>query len=593
MMPIPIFAKKLLSAFLILYAPLAFAQSDMQSLPFDTVRLDNLEQFGSPGNQTWHIAGNVSADRKQTGNLAETKGRGILVYKPLKQNRPLTSKAKFGNADIELDFLLSKGASFQILLHDRYGIKITNDWMTEVNPGAKAPGLWQHLTIHFQAPVLDKNGRETQLAGFKKILLNGQKFVNETEKQHINTPKQSLNQSLTFIGNELPFAIRNIRYKTYDEDLIRISDTKFKVYQGLHKNPDTLASLQHKRTGTTDTLSHLVGDRKSQLAMEGIMDIPRDGDYLFKMIAGGGAWFYLDGKRIIDNKGTRDFERAFYAKYPLKKGKYPFKIIYSNSDECLVLHYEGPQIPWQSLTTPASMRVSERFEPLEYEVRNKPAIQRGFMMYRNEINPYTASVGIPASTSAKEKSGNNYAYDMKRYNVLAAWHGRFIDVSNMWTERGEKQLEIPLGAKLELAQKPLLASLISSEAPWPDSAQTAEGVFTNRGYKLTNNGLPIYFYTLNGTTVEDLIHIGNDNAGLTREIKTASKPGTTAYILLAEGSVIEQTNGGGYAVDDKSYYIENLETGGVKPILRRDDGRQQVILPVQKDTLTIKYDIIW
>ncbi|MCE7072256.1 PA14 domain-containing protein [Dyadobacter sp. CY327] len=593
MMPIPIFAKKLLSAVLILYAPLAFAQSDTQSLPFDTLRLDNLEQFGSPDNNSWHIAGNVSADRKQTGNLDETKGKGILVYKPLKQNHPLTSKAQFGNSDIELDFLLSKGASFQILLHDRYGIKITDDWMKEVNPGAKAPGLWQHLAIQFQAPVLDKDGKEKQPAGFKKILLNGQEFVNRAEKRSINTPGKNSNYSLTFIGNDLPFAIRNIRYKTYNGDLIRISDTKFKVYQGLHKNPDTLASLQPKRTGTTDTLSHLVGDRKSQLAMEGIMDIPRDGDYLFKMIAGGGAWFYLDGKRIIDNKGTRDFERAFYAKHPLKKGKYPFKIIYSNSDECLVLHYEGPQIPWQSLTTPASMRVSERFEPLEYKVKNKPAMQRGFMMHRNEINPYTASVGIPASTSAKEKNGNNYAYDMKRYNLLSAWHGRFIDVSNMWTERGEKQLEIPLGAKLELAQKPLLANLSSPKAPWPDSAQTAEGVFTNRGYKLTNSGLPIYFYTLNGTTVEDLISADNDNAGLTREIKTASKPGTTAYLLLAEGRVIEQTNGGGYAVDDKSYYIENLQTGGVKPILRRDNGRQQLILPVQKDTLTIKYNIIW
>ncbi|MCF2501855.1 PA14 domain-containing protein [Dyadobacter sp. CY107] len=586
-------SKKLVAAALIFCAPIALAQPGLESLPFDTLSLENLDQFSNANSKNWHITGNVSADRKQIGNLTEIKGKGILVYQPTQESQQLASKLKFGDADIELDFLLSKGASFYVRLYDRYAIKITDDWMKQVNPGAKAPGLWQHLTIHFKAPVLDKNGKETQSARFEKILLNGQKFVNNADQEAVRAPQKTANKSLAFIGKDLPFAIRNIRYKIYQADLIHISTTNFRVYQGLHKNPDTLATLQPKRTGATDTLSHWVGDRKSQLVMDGTMEIPRDGDYLFKMIAGGGAWFFIDEKRVIDNRGTRDFERAFYAKHTLRKGKYPFKVVYSNSDECLVLHYEGPQIPWQSLTTPASVRVSERFEPLEYEVKNKPAMQRGFMMHRNKINPYTASVGIPSLTSGREKSGNNYAYDMKRYNVLAAWHGRFIDVSNMWTERGEKQLEIPLGAKLEFSQKPLLASLPSPEAPWPDSAQTADGVFSARGYKLIGNGLPVYFYTLNETRIEDHLHPAPDNEGLTREIKTASKPGKVAYLLLAEGRVIEQTTQGGYAVDDKNYYIENLQTGSVKPILRRDNGRQQLILPIQNETLTVKYDMIW
>lgn len=592
-MPTRLFAKKLLAAALILYAPLILAQQVTQSLPFDTLRLDNLDQFVASKSKSWHIAGNVTSDRKQTGNLTELKGQGILVYQPEKGSQQIASKMAFGNADIEFDFLLSKGASFYVSLHGRHVIKIADDWMKKANPGARAPGLWQHLAIRFRTAVPDKNGKETQAAHFEEILLNGQKFTNNTDYEHDNKSAKIENRSLAFAGNDYPFAVRNIQYKTYQDDFIRISDTRFKVYQGLHKNPDTLASLQPKRTGVTDTLSHLVGDRKSQLVMDGVMDIPRDGAYLFKMIAGGGAWFYLDGKHMIDNRGTRDFERAFYARHNVKKGKYPFKIVYSNSDACLVLHYEGPQIPWQSLTTPASVRVSEHFEPLEYKAGNKPAMQRGFMMHQNQVNPYVASVAIPPLTSSNEMSGNNYAYDMKRYNLLAAWHGRFIDVSNMWTERGEKQLEIPLGAKLEFSQKPLMAALASPEASWPDSAQTAEGVFENRGYKLIDSGLPAYFYALNGINIEDLIKSAKNNEGLVREIKIFSKPGKNAYILLAEGSIIEPTTNGGYAVDDKRYYIENLQIDGSRPILRRSDGRHQLILPVQKDSLTIKYDIIW
>ncbi len=56
------------------------------------------------------------------------------------------------------------------------------------------------------------------------------------------------------------------------------------------------------------------------------------------------------------------------------------------------------------------------------------------------------AIGIPG--------GINYAYDMNTYSLLSAWRGRFIDVSNMWTSRGESQRELPLGTVLELSGTP-------------------------------------------------------------------------------------------------------------------------------------------
>ncbi|HEV7380709.1 MAG TPA: hypothetical protein VGN64_13005, partial [Dyadobacter sp.] len=285
--------------------------------------------------------------------------------------------------------------------------------------------------------------------------------------------------------------------------------------------------------------------------------------------------------------GSRDFERAFYQKTNLKKGKYPFKIVYMNSDECLVLHYQGPHIPWQSLTTPASVRLSEQFEPLEYEVKNRPALQRGFMIHAGKVNPYTAAVGFGT---------NNYAYDMHTYNILAGWHGKFIDVANMWRERGEKQLEIPLGAKLEFSGKPLLAQLNEINSTWPDSAQTQDGVFNSRGYNLDVDQNPVFSYALQNVKVEDRITQIKTHEGLSREIKIQNESKRKQfYILLAEGKYIEKLSDGSYAVDDKSYFIEKLTVSGASVSIRKGKDVQQLIVPVSASTpiQTIKYNLIW
>jgi hypothetical protein len=569
----------------------SFGQSLTPTLPSQSIPLNDLSFFQNTKKRNWKIAETVLSNRKIPGNLKSKEGKGILIFEPAKRNdQPLITKEEFGDLDLEFDFMLAKGSSFTVKFQNSYEVTISDLWLESGNETLKAPGLWQHLTVLFKAPTFDSNGKKITNARFDEILLNGQKLKKSTDAVAFNifpAKDERATGPFTFVGKQGPWAVRNIRYKTYQKDKIQLSDISFKVYQGLHKNIDTLQKLTPKRTGTTDSISHRVGDRKSQLVLDGIIDIPRDGQYLFKITAGGGAWLFVDQKLVVENRGTRDFERAFYQTTSLKKGKYPVKIVYSNSDECLVLEYEGPQIPWHSLTTAASVRLSEHFEPLEYEVKHKPVLQRGFMMHRDIINPYPASVGLPG--------GNNYTYDMKNYNLLATWHGRFIDVSNMWRERGEKQMEIPLGAKLEFSNKPLIAKLANAQSPWPDSVQAPEGVFSTRGYKLNQSGLPVYFYQLNENSIEDVIYATKTNDGLTREVKITSTNPEQTYILLAEGKIIEKLPDGGYAVDDKNYYIENLEIGKGTAIIRQDRDLQQLLVPIStsNETVTIKYNIIW
>jgi hypothetical protein len=577
-MHIDIYPKFLILLILLSISIPVAAQSVTIDLDSERLPLSDLSHFRNSNSAAWQIAGNVSANRHKPGKCTYSPGKGTLIYTPQGTPSSVTSKLEFGDMDLEFDFLLSRNADFTVTLHDQFQVNMPDAWMKPGFDAFKAAGLWQHAKIRFR----DINGSRK----IEQVQLNGQDITALEGITHVNQPASNT-KAFSITGNTGGFAIRDIRYKTYGPQRVALSDITFKVYNGLHKNPDTLQLLPVKRSGKTDTLSHRVGDRKSQLVFDGIIDVPAAGEYLFKLTAGGGAWFYIDNKLAISNKGSRDFERAFYQKTILKKGKYPFKLVYSNSDECLVLHYQGPHIVWQSLTTPASVRLSEHFEPLEYQVKTKPILQRGFMMQGGKVNPYTAAVGFGA---------NNYAYDMQTYNLMAGWHGRFIDVANMWRERGEKQLEIPLGAKLEFSEKPLLAKLQQAGTIWPDSAQTPDGIFNARSYSLDANQVPVFSYALQDVNVEDKITELQTHEGLSREIKIRNtNKRTQYYILLAEGKYIEKLADGSYAVNDKSYYVEKLTVNNGVAMIRKANGIQQLIVPVATSTSiqTIKYNIVW
>jgi hypothetical protein len=253
-----------------------------------------------------------------------------------------------------------------------------------------------------------------------------------------------------------------------------------------------------------------------------------------------------------------------------------------------VLHYEGPGIPWTPLTTPASKRKVAGQEPLLFPVLQEPVLQRGFMVHGSSTNTYAAAVGIPG--------GINYAYDLNAQAPLSVWHGDFLDVSPMWRERGEKQLALPQGPELELAGLPSLAFLKNEAGAWPDSVEPDKSPFTNKGYKLQPNGLPLFFYSLAGMAVEDYLAPSPQQEGLTRQLTLTFQPDAgQAYLLLASGRDIEKLPNGAYAVDDKSYYLEAVSGGSGPPILRSSQGKTQLLLPVrgQSPKSTISYSIIW
>lgn len=590
---------------LVACSPARKEAAQLESLPMEAISLDNLDAFTTP-DKHWRVAGTVYAARQQPHHMEAAEGQGILVCAlpgDAADSSELRTRMVHGDLDLELDFMLSADTDASILFQGTYALHLKDTWLkdsvatddcgaiegrTPLLNACKAPGLWQHLSVKYRAlrlPSLDSSTiSQVRETGFESVELNG-RIVNNPQGININdTMLRIAPGPLRFIVRKGPVAFRNIRYKTYGNNRVKLADMRYRVYKGVYKNHDTLQQLTPVKSGNTDSLTFHVGDKRAHLLLEGKMLLPVAGPYVFRLQAGGPARLMIDGKEISSNGGTRNYQRAFYGDTTLQQGEHTFQLSYANYDESLVLMFEGPHMPFTTLTTPASERIEEIAPLMEYPVKEAPVVQRGFMEHHGKVNTYSMAVGMPG--------GMNYAYDMVNYSPLMVWRGRYLDIAEMWHERGEKQLERPLGAPLELAGTPCIAELSSSGAAWPDSIRDDSSSYTNRGYQL-RKGLPVFLYTLRQWSVEDHFYPRGDGRGLVREVAVHNNGGTNgnAWWLMASGGIIEKLPNGNYAVDDKQYYIETA----MMPEIVKDKGQYRLVLPLKADSKTtnIHYSIIW
>jgi hypothetical protein len=168
------------------------------------IALNDLSAFKTPGN-SWSVVGNVVAELNEVNTLKSTKGAGILLNtsKPSSRGTDLYTNQEFGDMTLELDYLIAKGSNSGIYLQGNYEIQIEDSWtltkpVSSSNGGvherwdnskpdgekgyggyaprqnvSKAPGLWQHIKIAFQAPKFDASGNKTANAKVLSLELNG------------------------------------------------------------------------------------------------------------------------------------------------------------------------------------------------------------------------------------------------------------------------------------------------------------------------------------------------------------------------------------------------------------------------------------
>ncbi len=563
-------------------------------LPPTMLVLDDLSGFKG-GSAGWEIAGKaVSAP-----NGFDTRsGKGVLV-KPGQAAGQLATTFEHGDLDLEFDFMLSEGASFKIILQERYPLIIAGpdgDGLVVGGPGKhatpkaaplKAAGLWQKLKITFKAPRFDEQGIKVENAIFEDVSLNEFTILSniEIDSLPLEAGQSEVSMApLLLIAEGAGVAVKNIAYKSYGLELLTLADLTYAVYSGTWDKLPNFSQLEPSKSGAVESLSIRGlsdGNDHYGVIFKGKLNVPTSGDYLFTTYVDDGGDLSIDNKVVVHNDGEPGWGEA-KGLITLEKGVHDLEMSYYQDvwGAALLVFYEGPGISRKSLIPVTSERRDRDEEPLVLIPEDQPIAVRSFLTYKGVAKTH------PLSIITKQKI--NYSYDLLSGALIKGWKGAFADANPMWSDRGESQLLTPMTFSVDFSDRVPVAHLLSMSEAWPEQPQ--EG-FKVLGYDIDTAGYPIVNYRLGKVPFADVTLPAKSGNGVTRTVSiSAGQSGSADWLLIAAGNEIIQLSNGWYSVDGEYYVlVEQTEMN----VVTRFDKELVVQIPAGSGKFVLSYSIIW
>lgn len=601
---------------------LVLAQAPAPQL--STLPLNDLSAFRKP-TPNWRIAGDAAADLNQKNVLTAAKtGTGVLVNIPAPkqgngQQYNLLTNMEHADLDLELDYMMAKGSNSGVYLQGRYEVQLFDSWgvkkpsvtdngsiyerWDESRPDgqkgyegyparqnvSKAPGLWQHLKISFQAPRFDASGRKIENARMLRVELNGVPIHENIELTGPTRSSMAENEvakgPLMFQGDHGPVAFRNIRYLAFDKPRPELTNLKYTVYRGRFEKESDLGKTPPEAEGPVNLLSASVTRIPNNFLIRytGTLRVKEPGEYNFNLgAAGGGGQLRINNNVVVkagSNRGSAT----------LTAGDLPFELLYTKfmnwARPGLGLSVSGPGIREFVISSPADGGNDET-EPIYVDAPTNTLL-RSFMDIPNASGQgrrtrvtHAISVGSPEQV--------HYTYDMDKGAIVQVWRGDFLETTPMWHDRGDGSSR-PRGTVQRLGLPVLfLGKLSSQQAAW--ATDTTGSSFRPKGYVLDESDRPTFRYLAYGSSVEDAIRVIENGQGVHREI-TVRNPSGDLYARLAEGETIETMPNGMYMIDGKSYIVRVEDAGGATPVVRSAGGKQELLVPVRGGKLS--YSILF
>ncbi len=587
------------------------------------IPLNDLSAFSNKP-ENWKIVGDAAADLSKENVLTTTPGKGVLAnihaHGTYGAQYELITNLKHGDLDLELDFMLAKGSNSGIYLQGNYEVQLFDSWgkktakyndcggiyerWNDAKPEgekgyegyaprynvAKAPGLWQHLEISYQAPKFDANGKKIANAVFLYIRLNGVTIHENVEQSGPTrgslTAEDVAMGPLRFQGDHGSLAIKNIVINNFDKKPGTLSDLNYKTYYGGLLETEDLSKHKPAETGKQEGLTWeiLKENNNYSFVYNGKYNAPTDGNYTFKLQAAGNAYLSIDGKKIIgpEWKTGNDFRTATVN---LKAGDHAFELFSNKRDgwlkPALGLWISGPGFREVALHTKSSAIAGSSNDPILVNAATN-TVMRSFMDFKKDEKAkrtrvvHAVSVGSPSNL--------HYTYDLDKGSVLQVWRGDFLDATPMWHDRGDGSSR-PRGSVTLLGDDMLLGK-VNGASKWV--ADTTGSGYRPKGYILDDSDVPTFQYQAFGSAVTDYISVVN-NQYFERIVKVMN-PEKGLVARVADGTSIVKVSDGLYSVDNKSYYIQ-LSDKNVKPEIRGANGQQELLIPLQGGEL--KYAILF
>ena len=156
----------------------------------------------------------------------------------------LVTDQKFGDMELYIEWMVSKGSNSGVYLHGLYEVQVFDSygtvqpisssdaggiyhrWINEQPKGGSAPrvnasrppGTWQSYQIWFRGPRFDASGKKTENAKFLRVLFNGILVQEDVEveggtRAHMEIPEAAQNP-LMLQGDHGPVAYRSIYWRS-------------------------------------------------------------------------------------------------------------------------------------------------------------------------------------------------------------------------------------------------------------------------------------------------------------------------------------------------------------------------------------------
>lgn len=577
-----------------------------------TISLNDLSSFKNPS-ANWSIVGDAVVDLAQNNAMSTTAGKGVLacIHPKGKYGRQydLLSNFEHGDADVEFDFMMARGSNSGFYLQGRYEIQLFDSWgvgqphahdlgaiyerWDESRPSgqkgyegyaprmnaSKAPGLWQHMKIIFQAPRFDGSGKKIANAKVLKIEVNGitvQENVELAGPTRGSLDGEVAKGPILIQGDHGCVAFRNLSVKQYGEQVPQLKDLKFAQYDGIFMAEPDYSKTKLVKEGSLEKLTYDVANKDNGylLRFTGKLVVPVAGEYRFQTVHNGGNGILrVNNEEILKWKWWDG-----QAKVTLPAGEVPFEYVYNKNTDwaksSLGLSIESDFNRAIELQGLGSVNLSNPTNPILVAPGSTPVVHRSFFRIANENVSHGVSVGEP--------TGIHYAVNLEKGTLARVWKGDFLDVTPMWNDRGNG-MSIPQGSVLNLNNQPTLALIASDQTAWPASYGETDG-FRQRGYEIDAAGRPTFKYDVAGVKVEDQIRPDADSKFLNRELRITGTIPATLKCRLASGKEIVKISDNTFVVD-KSYYIQ-ADGAAIRTI----GGNQELVVPAASK---INYALMW
>ncbi len=600
------------------------AQTEFYSLT--SLFSEDLSPFKAPA-KNWELVGFIHGNFDESKPRTE-KGKGVLFnnYNPknqFKEDANLFSNLEHGDIFLSLDFLMPKGSNSGIYLQGRYEIQLFDSWneqslkssdcgsiyqrWDENRPEGKkgyeghparvnaciAPNLWQHLEIEFQAPRFDASGKKIQSAKFIRVVMNGV-ILHEnvvlsgpTRAAAFNDEKAS--GPLMIQGDHGPVAFRNIKYAMLDEFKVDVSDISYQYYEGRFNNdfagvsPDSLV-----RSGKTEAIDLKLADNPNNMSLvfTGKLNIKEYSEYHFILKKIGTAKLSIDNEEIIP---PGDWWADLRAVKKLDVGEHTFMLSYVKNFSwapsgigLLIGKQNSRPMP---IHTSSSIPKLPPAPLIDVNAYREPEMVRSFMMHNGKKKTHVVSVGDP--------EGVHYAYDLNQAALLLCWKDEFLNVTDMWHERGEPQTASAMGATVLFKGRCPVATMANDQSTLPDTLNDRTELIY-KGYTLDERRSPKFQYVYKQIRFEDSFVPDAVGKGLTRTINiTKNSPGQNLILRLAEGETITKVSDNTFAINNQQYYLQLPPQDKVKAEIKDFGDKKELIIRLIEGISQIKYQVLW